>query len=176
MDSNAFSSLLGLKVKKDDLALYLEVTGVKWKEGLKSIADYNEIEYTQSITECGGEYILNPNIGILLSLRHQGFGTKYMRSTGTHLKNSTGALDFFTGVRVGKSFGNDYKWHFGITGIAGTGESDFVWSLKMDLKYNLSKKWSVSGSFRQLDTDFKDNKIAFDGSLNTAGLKIEYLF
>lgn len=40
--------------------------------------------------------------------------------------------------------------------------SDFTWQLWGGVKYDLSRRWSLNGGWRHLDTDFEDNGFVFD--------------
>ncbi|MGD9160948.1 MAG: hypothetical protein PVG39_21200 [Desulfobacteraceae bacterium] len=175
LDSDIISGLLGLETRKGNTGFYLEISGMKWKEDTLS-TPYNRMEFRYSVTELGGSYRFFKNTDFLLGIRHQGFGTEYMQPAASSFEKSTGALDFFAGFRVTRHFGKEGKWNVVVAADAGTGDSDFVWSVKTSLGYQFSEHWSVSLSLRELDTDFEKDGIKYDGRLNTCGFKVEYFF
>ena len=75
-------------------------------------------------------------------------------------------VDPILGVRVRTALGTNWSLE-GYADVGGFGvASDLTWQLSGVVKYDLSRRWSLTGGWRHLDTDFEDNGFVFDAAMD----------
>ncbi len=170
-----FGGTLGFSAMKNQWGFYVEGTGLTVKKKVSSSTEISKVTVRQSITEAGAVYRLTPTLNLLAGVRHQGIGLKFRASDGTTPDDSTGFLDVFAGVRIGR-FAPADRWLYWAEGDIGVGNSDLVWNLRMETGYRFTEKYYVTASFRYLNTDFEGGGIRYDGAVKTMGLVVGCFF
>ncbi len=172
---NDFGGTLGFSAMKNQWGFYVEGSGLTIKKKTPSSTEVLKTTVRHSITEAGAVYRLTPVLDLLAGVRHQGIGLKSRMPDGTEKDDSTGVLDAFAGVKIGRFAPTD-RWLYWAEGDIGTGDSDLVWNLRMETGYRFTEKYYVAASFRYLNTDFEGSGIRYDGAVKMVGFVVGYSF
>lgn len=170
-----FGGTLGFSTMKNKWGFYIEGDALSVRKKTPSSTEVLKRTVRRSSIEAGVVYSVTPVFNLLTGVRHQGIGLKVRAADSTKSEDSTGFLDFFAGVKIGR-FARTDRWFYWAGGDIGKGESDFVWNLRLEAGYRFTEKYYMGASFRYLNTDFKDSDIQYDGAVKTMGLVMGYSF
>ena len=170
-----FGGTLGFSAMKNKWGFYIEGSGLSVRKKTPSSTEALKRTVRRSSTEAGVIYSVTPVFNLLAGVRHQGIGLKVKEIDNTISEDSTGFLDLFAGVKVGR-FARTDRWFYWAGGDIGRGESDLVWSLRMETGYRFTERYYIGAAFQYLNTDYKGDSIQYDGAEKSIGLVMGYSF